>query len=79
MGSVTHFVKGCKTVSQTLFNELPPGPAAYIGVAHSAFGSPFFKALAGFCRQETGTEHFIHRVLGVSLADAKALSRELAK
>lgn len=79
MGSVTNFVKGCKTVSQTLFHELPPEPAAYIAVARSAFGSPFFEALAGFCRQETGSEHFIHRVLGVSLADAKALSGELAK
>jgi hypothetical protein len=79
MGSVTNFVKGFNTVSQTLFKELPPEPTAYVKVARSAFGSPFFEALADFCRQEEGAEHFIHHVLGVSLADAKALSGELAK
>ena len=79
MGAVTNFVKGCKRVSQILLKQSPPEPKAYVAVARSQFGSPFFEALSGFCRQEQGTEHFIHRVLGVSLADAKALSGELAK
>jgi hypothetical protein len=79
MGSVTNFVKGCKTISQVVFKQLPPAPKAYAAVARSAFGSPFFEALAEFCKQEQGAEHFIHRVLGVSLADAKGLSGELRK
>jgi transcriptional regulator with XRE-family HTH domain len=79
MGAVTNFTKGCKKVSQILLKQSPPEPKAYAAVGRTAFGSPFFEALSGFCKQERGTEHFIHRVLGVSLADAKALSGELAK
>ena len=77
MGSVTNFVKGWKAISQVVFKQLPPAPKAYAAVARSVFGSPFFEALAEFCKREQGSEHFIHRVLGVSLADAKALSWEL--
>lgn len=77
MGAVTNFVKGCKTISQIVFKQLPPESKSYAAVARSAFGSPFFEALAEFCKQEQGAEHYIHRVLGVSLADAKALSGEL--
>ena len=79
MAAVTHFLKGCKTISQTLFKQSPPEPQAYVAVARSAFGSPFFEAMTDFCKQEQGAEHFIHRVLGVSLADAKALAAELSK
>jgi transcriptional regulator with XRE-family HTH domain len=79
MGAVTNFVKSCKTISQILFKQATPEPKHYAVVARSAFGSPFFEALREFCKQEQGAEHFIHRVLGVSLADAKALSGELSK
>lgn len=79
MGAVTNFAKGFKTISQRVFKQLPPEPKAYAAVARSVFGSPFSEALAGFCKQEQGAEHFIHRVLGVSLADAKALAGELGK
>jgi Zn-dependent peptidase ImmA (M78 family) len=79
MRAVTNFVKGCQTVSQALFKELPPEPKAYAAVARSAFSSPFFEALAAFCREEQGAEHFIHRVLGLSLADAKALAGKLRR
>jgi transcriptional regulator with XRE-family HTH domain len=77
MGAVTNFTKGYKTVTQSLFQQTPPKPARYVSAARSAFKSPFFEALASFCKSEQGPEHFIHRVLGVSLADAKALAGEL--
>jgi hypothetical protein len=79
MGAVTNFVKGCQKISEIVFNNAPPDPKAYVAVARSIFRSPFFEGLAGFCKQEQGAEHFIHRVLAVSLADAKALSGELCK
>lgn len=79
MGAVTNYVKGCETVSQILLKQSPPEPKVYAAVARKAFGSPFFEALSGFCKQEQGAEHYVHRVLGVSLADAKALSGELKK
>ena len=77
MAATTNFGKSYKTITQVLFKELPAKPKEYAAVAHSAFGSPFFRALSEYCKQEQGAEHFIHRVLGVSLADAKALSGEL--
>ena len=77
MGSVVNFAKGYKTITQSFFNTLPPTPAQYIPVARSQFDSPFFEALAKFCQAEPGPEHFIHRVLRVSLTDAKALAAEL--
>lgn len=79
MGAVANFVKGCQKISDIVFKVTPPEPKAYVSVARSVFRSPFFEGLADFCKQEQGAEHFIHRVLGVSLADAKALSGELCK
>jgi transcriptional regulator with XRE-family HTH domain len=79
MGSVVNFGKRYPTMSKTLFRRLPPKPADYIDVARSVFESQFFDALSEFCKNEQGAEHFIHHVLGVSLADAKALSVELRK
>lgn len=79
MGAVTNYVKTCPKVSELLFKNPPPPPKDYADATSSTFGSPFFPALRGFCSNEQGAEHFIHRVLGVSLVDAKAISGELAK
>lgn len=79
MATVTIFTKGFKTITQAVLAHQPPEPADYIAVARSRFGSPFFEALAEFCKHEEGAEHYIQRVLWVSLADAKALSGELRK
>jgi transcriptional regulator with XRE-family HTH domain len=79
MGAVTNFVKDHQTVSQSELKQLPPEPKAYAAVARAVFGSPFFEALAQFCRQEQGAEHFIHRVLGLSLVDSKGLAAELTR
>jgi len=79
MATVTIFTKGYKTITQALLAKQPPEPADYIAVARSRFGSPVFEGLAEFCKHEEGAEHYIQRVLWVSLADAKALSGELGK
>ena len=77
MGAVTNFLKDHQTITQVLFKAQPPEPKAYVATARLHFASPFFEALAGFCRQEEGAVAFIHRVLGVSLADAKGLAAAL--
>lgn len=79
MGAATNFAKGYKTIAQALFQTSPPDPRTYVAVARERFGSPFFEALTAFCRQEEGAEHFIHRVLGIPVADARALAQELAR
>lgn len=79
MGAVTNLAKGYQTVAAAQFKTLPPEPMTYVKEASSAFGSPFFDALAAFCRGESGGEHFIHRVVGLPLADARALSAELSR
>ncbi len=77
MKALHGFVNNYPTISKTLFEQLPPRTEEYVKVAKSVFDTPFFDALAAFCKQEEGAEHFVRRVLGVSLTDAKALSREL--
>jgi len=77
MGSVRNFSKRYKTLTQALFKTKSPAPAQYAAVGRESFNSQFFTALAAFCKAENGAEHFIHQVLGLPLADAKALSGEL--
>lgn len=79
MGAVKNFSKGYKTVTQALFGKEAPAPAKYAAIGRKAFNSPFFDALAAFSRAEESSEHFIHQVLGLPLADAKALSGDLRK
>lgn len=79
MGAVTNFNKGFKTVTQALFKTDEPKPKEYAAIGRDAFNSPFFDALAAFCKVEEGNEHFIHQILGLPLADSKALSEELRK
>jgi len=79
MGAVRNFCKRYPTVTQVLFDKDKPEPAEYAGIGRKAFDSPFFEALAAFCRAEGGAEAFIHQILGLPLADAKGLSGELRK
>jgi hypothetical protein len=79
MGAVKNFSKEYPSVTQALFAKDRPEPAEYAAIGRKAFSSPFFEALRAFCRAEQGAEHFIHRVLGLPLADAKALSGEFRK
>jgi len=73
MGGVKTFCKNFKTVTQALFKANVPKPADYATCGHEAFGSSFFDALAAFCKAEEGCEHYIHQILGLPLADSKAL------
>ncbi len=79
MGAVKNFSKEYPSVTQALFAKDRPEPAEYAAIGRKAFNSPFFVALRSFCRVEQGSEHFIHQVLGLPLADAKALSGEFRK
>lgn len=79
MGAVKKLSKGFKTLTQALFGKDKPEPAVYAAAGQKVFSSPFFDALASFCKAEQGAEHFIHQVLGLPLADAKALAVELKK
>lgn len=79
MGAVKNFSKEYPSVTQALFAKDRPEPAEYAAIGRQAFSSPFFEALRAFCRAEQGAEHFIHQVLGLPLADAKALSGEFRK
>lgn len=77
MPVLVNFTKQFPTISDALFKTLPPKPMRYAEIAKSVFQSVFFEALAEFCKHEAGADHFIHRVLGISLADAKALAGDL--
>lgn len=77
MAAVVKFARAYPTITEHLFKKSPPKPAQYIAVGRTVFKSPFFESLAEFCKHEAGAEPYIHRVLGVSLADAKALSGAL--
>ncbi len=79
MAIATTFKKHFNTVTQLIFHNTTPDPAAYINSATETFGSGFFDALAAYCQQESGAEAYLHQVLGVSLADAKGLIAEFKK
>lgn len=79
MGSVENFKKGYTTITHTIFKRPAPNPIEYAVSARDVFKSVFFEALSRFCKVEQGAEHFIHQILGLPLADAKALSGELRK
>lgn len=79
MGAVTNFNKGFKTVTTSLFRSDEPKPKDYATIGRDAFNSPFFDALSAYCKAESGNEHYIHQILGLPLADSKALSAELRK
>ncbi len=80
MAAVAQMNKAGKTVARALFNSsTQPTPVEYIAAGRKMFNTPFFAALSAFCKAESGAEHFIHQVLGLSLVDSKALAEVLAK
>jgi transcriptional regulator with XRE-family HTH domain len=77
MGAVRNFGKDFQTISEALFGKGVPEPKAYAASARKTFKSPFFEALAGYCKAEPDAEHFVHQTLGLPLADSKALCEAL--
>ena len=77
MGATTNFAKKYKTLTEMLFDVIPPAPAEYAAIGRTAFDSQFFEGLAEFCSKEDGAKHFIHEILGLSLPDSMALAEEL--
>ena len=76
-GAVSNFGKGYRTMSEALFKDRAPSPAEFVAKCREFFHTPFFDALAAYCRAESGGEHFIHSLLGLPPSDAKALAGEL--
>lgn len=77
MGSAHNVGKEFQTVAETLFDDRKPTPRQYVKVCEQHFQTPFFKALAAYCEKHGAASQFVHEVLGLPLADAKALSGEL--
>jgi Zn-dependent peptidase ImmA (M78 family) len=76
-GATRNFAKGYKAMAEAVFKTQPPTPGDWVAASTKLFRTPFFGALASFCRRESGAEHFIHELLGLPLPDAKALAEEL--
>lgn len=79
MAASSSFIKGGRKISEVLFKNQPPMPADYSAVARTAFGSAFFESLSAYCKVQDGAEHYVQRVLGLSLIDAKTLTGELSR
>ena len=79
MASVKLFCKGYPTFAKRLFKSDHALPIEYAAAGRKSFDSPFFEALAAFCKEEEGGEHFIHRVLNLPLIDSKALAEALCQ
>ena len=77
MGGLRTFCKSFKTVTHALFKADVPKPADYAACGKGAFDSSFFEALAAFCKEEEGGEHYVHQLLGLPLSDSKTLSEVL--
>lgn len=77
MAGVKNFGKNYKTIVEMLAGRAVPEPGDYVRIVRETFGSPLFDALARYCHETSGAEHYIHRILGLPLADAKALVQEL--
>lgn len=79
MGATTNFCKEYETLTEVLFDSIPPEPEEYAAIGRKAFGSQFFDGLAAFCKAEGGAEHYVHEILDLPLSDAKALAEVLSK
>lgn len=79
MAAFASFIKGSRKISEVLFKNQPPEPAEYSAVARKEFGSAVFDALSAYCKSQTGAEHYVQRILGLSIVDAKALAGELSR
>ncbi len=79
MGAAHQFGKGFKTISEALLGRTTPEPATYLSKCSAYFHTDFFTALTRYAREHEDAESFIHELLGLPLADAKALAGELKK
>ena len=77
MAVMTQFTKNHPLVSEQLFGVEVPSPRAYIAICEEKFKTQFFEALKSYCRENEGAANYIHRVLSLPIADAKALAEEL--
>ncbi len=73
----TNFNKEFPSVSETLFQKVPPSPKEYVAIAREAFQTPFFDALQQYTRQASVSTGFLETVLQLPLLDVKEILAEL--
>lgn len=79
MGVVTNFTKKYPTVLENLFeSDDLPDAKEYITISEKTFETPIFNVLRAYEKQTDGFDHYIHNILDVPLADAKAIYEALA-
>jgi transcriptional regulator with XRE-family HTH domain len=66
------------TVSEALFDPMPPDAQKYISVASSVFQSEFFVALERLVKEREAGAGYIQQVLDVPLKDSVSIHRALA-
>lgn len=77
MAATGRFTRKQPTLSRVLFRKNKPPTKDYIGCCQTRFGSPFFEVLRAYGAGSEGLDHYIHRVLDLSMADAKELAGAL--
>lgn len=68
-----------KLVSQTLFDPMPPEPAAYVAATGNVFRSEFFSALRRMIKNKNTGAGYIQQVMDIPMQDAIALHGELLR
>lgn len=77
MAAAKNFERKFETISSELFGRDAPEPGVYVKKCKQFFQTPFFDALAAYCRSREDADSFIHELLGLPLSDAKALAGAL--
>lgn len=67
-----------RTVSEALFDPIPPEAASYISVASSVFQSDFFLALQRLVKERNVGAGYIQQVLDVPLKDSMSIHEALS-
>jgi transcriptional regulator with XRE-family HTH domain len=68
-----------KLVSETLFDPMPPEPAAYVAATRNVFRSEFFSTLQRMIKNKNTGAGYIQQVMDIPMQDAIALHGELMR
>lgn len=67
-----------KLISEVLFEETPPEPAAYIAAAQKVFRSVFFIAVQKMIKSQGTGLGYLQQIMDIPMSDAATLHRELS-
>ena len=68
-----------KLISEVLFEETPPEPAAYIAAAQTVFRSVFFSAVKKMIKDQGTGPGYLQQIMDIPMSDAAILHRELSR